>query len=125
MISIAALDELQDAELRTVIEQSEGLLKQRDHERKAKAIEDARNLLASVGLSLKDINARRKGKDVKAPAYRGGHVYQHPSNKTLVWNAKGQKPNWLRELEAKGGKAFELAGLPANDNTPSSAKKTG
>jgi hypothetical protein len=34
--------------------------------------------------------------------------YQHPSDKTLVWLAKGQKPNWLRELEAEGGKAVEV-----------------
>ena len=33
------LNELQDDELRTVIEQSQSLLKQRDEERKAKAIE--------------------------------------------------------------------------------------
>ena len=38
MISLSTLDELQDAELRTVIEQSEGLLRQRDEERKAKAL---------------------------------------------------------------------------------------
>ena len=109
MINIAVLDGLQDAELRTVIEQSQGLLKQRDQERKAKAIEDAKTLLASVGLSLKDINAKRKGNGVKAPTYKGGHLYQHPSNKALQWNAKGQKPNWLRELEAQGKSPLEIA----------------
>jgi hypothetical protein len=34
--------------------------------------------------------------------------YQHPAKKELTWNAKGQKPNWLRELEAQGGKPVEV-----------------
>jgi hypothetical protein len=123
MISTTMLDELKDDELRVVIEESQGLLKRRDEDRKAKAIENARTLLASVGLSLKDINGKSRGKAGKAPAYKGGHHYQHPANKALIWNAKGQKPNWLRELEAQGGKAIELSGLPANDNTPPPAKK--
>ena len=46
----------------------------------------------------------------KAPVYHGGRQYQHPTNKALMWNAKGQKPNWLRELEASGGKAVEIGG---------------
>jgi DNA-binding protein H-NS len=125
MISTSMLDELKDDELRVVIEESQGLLKRRDEGRKAKAIENARTLLASVGLSLKDINGKSRGKSAKAPAYKGGHHYQHPTNKTLMWNAKGQKPNWLRELEAAGGKAVEIAGLPANDNAAATVKKTG
>ena len=40
MISIATLNELQDGDLRTTIEQAEGILKQRDTDRKAKAGED-------------------------------------------------------------------------------------
>ncbi len=109
MISTSMLDELKDDELRVVIEESQGLLKRRDEDRKAKAIENARSLLASVGLSLKDINGKGKSKAAKGPAYKGGHHYQHPTNKTLVWNAKGQKPNWLRELETTGTKAVEVA----------------
>ena len=111
MISTATLNALQDAELQTVIEQSQGILKQRDDDRKAKALEEARALLASVGLSLKDVAAGKPQKNGgKGPVYHGGHTYQHPSDKTKVWNAKGQKPTWLRELEASGGKALEVAG---------------
>jgi hypothetical protein len=40
-----------------------------------------------------------------------------------VWNAKGQKPTWLRELEAGGGKAVENAGQEASENP--ALKKTG
>lgn len=120
MISIAALDELQDAEIRTVIGQCEGILKRRDEQRKAKAIEDARAVqakalddaravLAAAGLTLKSLGGNGKKRAVKSAVYHGGHTYQHPANKMLVWNAKGQKPNWLRELEAEGKSPREIA----------------
>jgi hypothetical protein len=53
MISIATLNELQDGDLRTTIEQAEGILKQRDTDRKAKAIEDARATLAAARTRLR------------------------------------------------------------------------
>jgi DNA-binding protein H-NS len=105
MIKIDILNALQDVELQTVIEQSQGILKQRDDDRKAKALNDARALLASVGLSLKDLNG--KGKKAKGN-YHIGHTYQHPTNKALVWNGKGKPPGWIKALEAEGKTALEL-----------------
>ena len=102
------LDGLNDTELQAVVARSQELLKGRDDARKAKAMNDARTLLASVGLSLKDLNGRGSVRSAKGAPYKGGHRYQHPGDKSLVWNARGQKPHWLRELEAQGSKAVEL-----------------
>jgi hypothetical protein len=111
MMKTDMLETVNDDELRGVIAHAHELLKSHDRERKEQALEQARTLLSSVGLSLKDV----AGKGAKrAPAYRGGHHYQHPSKPDLVWNAKGQKPNWLRELEREGSKAIERA-EPVND----------
>lgn len=132
MIKPDSLDALNDNELHEVINHSQGLLKKRDEERKAKAIadvralrakaeNDARALLESVGLSLKSLSGKSKKKGGQAPLYKGGRLYQHPENKALIWKANGQKPNWLRELEARGGKAVEMEA--ANDSTVT--KKTG
>lgn len=118
------LDGLKDDELQIVIEYAQTLLKTRDEDRKAKALSEAKALLESVGLSLKDLAAAKVS---KAPAYRGGHSYQHPANKALVWQAKGKKPGWLVTLEAEGGKPVEIVaandntsfGRPANDAAPS------
>lgn len=115
------LDGLSDDELRGIVEYSQALLKRRDEERKAKALSDARALLASVGLSLKDIAGKGKKKAGAAPIYKGGRLYQHPQNKALVWNANGQKPNWLRELEARGGRAVEVEA--AGEATPATTRK--
>ena len=93
----------------------------RDDERKAKAMDEARATLAAVGLTLKDL-AKAKAKPVKGPQYKGGQTYQHPTDKTLIWAAKGKKPNWLVELEAKGGSAIEIS---ANDNIQNTLRKTG
>jgi hypothetical protein len=35
-------------------------------------------------------------------------THRHPTDKTLVWRAKGQKPKWLRELEADGERPIEF-----------------
>ena len=114
------LDSLNDDELRAVIARSQELLKTHDRERKEHALEEARTLLSSVGLSLKSV----AGKAVRRSAvYRGGHHYHHPAKPELVWNAKGQKPNWLRELERDGGKAIERP-EPANDNMAFPVRKT-
>jgi DNA-binding protein H-NS len=126
MIRVDSLDALNDNELREIINHSETLLKKRDEEPKAKAIADvralkakaeseARALLESVGLSLKSLSGKGKKKGGQAPLYKGGRLHQHPENKTLVWKANGQKPNWLRELEAKGGRAVEVEA--ANDSS--------
>ena len=108
-MKLETLDTLMDEDLRAVIGRAEELLKQHDRERKAKAMEDARSILAAAGLSLRDIGAPGKAtKNSKTVSYRSGTRYQHPHNKELVWNAKGQKPGWLRELEAEGKRAVEL-----------------
>jgi DNA-binding protein H-NS len=133
MISIATLNELQDGELRTTIEQAEGILKQRDADRKAKAIIDARAVqakalndakavLEAAGLSLKDLARNGKKKAAKGPVYHSGHTYQHPTDKTLVWGAKGKKPTWLMNLEAEGGYAMELPAAMDNVAAPVSKK---
>jgi hypothetical protein len=125
MVSMATLEGLQDGELKQVIEQSNEILKRRDEERKAKAMLDARAILAAAGLTLKDIQHNGNKKAGRGPFYIGGHTYQHPSNKALAWNAKGQKPNWLRELEAEGGKAIDIAAVSANDNQMLPTKRIG
>ena len=117
-MTLDSLDSLKDEELQAVIERSQHLLKERDKARKDKAVEDARGILAAVGLSLKDVAGKGRGGNAKATAYRGGRHYQHPVKKELVWNAKGQKPNWLRELESQGGRAVEMTPEPAVTDTP-------
>src|ERR1700733_8980088 len=110
-MKLESLDTLKDEDLRAVIGRAEELLDQHDRERKEKALVDARSILEAAGLNLRDVASRPKiGKSGKGPVYHGGHRYQHPSNKELEWTAKGQKPNWLRQLEKEGSRAIELPG---------------
>ena len=118
-----SLESLDDEELRSVIARSQELLKIRDEERKARALSEARALLLAVGLSLKDVAAKNKSGKNKPPAYHGGSHYQHPTNKALTWNAKGQKPGWLRELEVQGKAPVELTLETTNDNAAPVGKK--
>ncbi len=108
-MKLETLEALKDDELRAVIGRAEELLKQHDRERKGKALEDARAILALAGLTLRDVASKATGANRgKATAYRSGHHYQHPAKKELVWTAKGQKPNWVRELEAEGKRPAEV-----------------
>jgi DNA-binding protein H-NS len=122
-MKLDTLDALQNTELQTVIARCEELLKARDAERKAKALIDARALLASAGLSMKDLTGKGRGKSAKGAVYKSGSSYQHPANKTLIWSAKGQKPNWLRDLEAEGRRPIEIEA--AEGNSLQAVKKTG
>jgi DNA-binding protein H-NS len=108
MISIAMLNELRDDELETFIEQARTLLKQRDEDRKAKAISAARATLAAVGLTLKDLNGKARSKNGKGAVYHSGRTYQHPANRALTWNGKGKKPGWLTALEGEGKAPLEI-----------------
>jgi DNA-binding protein H-NS len=107
MFKLDLLDALSDSELDQLEAYSQALKKRRDDDRKSKAMEEARAILAAAGISLKDLNSKGKSR-TKDRSYHGGHVYQHPTNKALTWNAKGQKPKWLRELEAEGVTAREV-----------------
>jgi hypothetical protein len=125
-VKLDSLSDLKDDELQGVIARSNELLKERDRQRKEKALEEARTILAGVGLSLRDVATGKPQKNAgKGPVYHGGRQYQHPTNSGLVWTAKGQKPHWLRELEAQGRRAVEVAPQTANGNFPPSLKKTG
>ena len=119
MISTTMLDGLQDDELRNTKSLIDDILQTRDEKRKADAIENARAvrakalqeeraILAAAGLTPKALVKGSKKKAGRGPIYVGGRTYQHPANKVLIWNAKGQKPNWLRELEAQGKSAIEI-----------------
>ena len=105
-MKLDSLESLNDDDLRAVIARADALLKARDTERKDKAMCEARTLLASVGLSLKDLS--RKTPKSKTPVYHAGRMYQHPTDKALVWPGKGKKPGWLTALEGEGGKAVEM-----------------
>ncbi len=109
-MKVDTLDALGDVELRTIAARCEELLTQHDRARKDKALEQARAILSGAGLSLRDVAKPHKN-GTKGPVYHGGRQYQHPTNKALTWNAKGQKPGWLREVEASGGKAVDLASV--------------
>lgn len=107
MFKTDTLDALNDSELTTVIHHAEGLLKKRDGERKAQAMTEAKAILVAAGLSMKDLTGRSKAK-AKSTVYKNGHHYQHPTDKSLVWNGAGKKPNWLREVELNGEEAVEV-----------------
>jgi DNA-binding protein H-NS len=102
------LEKLGDVDLQAIISRAQELLKQRDMERKDKALAEARATLAAVGLTMKDL-ARKAPVKSKGPVYHSGRQYQNPANKAQVWSGKGKKPAWLTSLEAEGKPAVEVA----------------
>jgi len=107
-VKLDMLDALGDDDLRAVNARCFELLKQHDTQRKEKALSEARTLLESVGLNLKDLARKAPAPKSKGPVYHAGRAYQHPANKALVWPGKGKKPAWLAALEMEGGKAVEI-----------------
>jgi len=114
-MTLETLETLDDEELQECIDRACNLLSKRQEARRQQAIQKAIAILNDAGVDPAVLTARRKP-GAKTPVYRGGHRYQHPHDTELVWNAKGQKPNWLRQLEKEGGKAVELPPLPVKLN---------
>ncbi len=115
------LDGFNDDDVREIRGLCDKVLKSRDEDRKANALEEAREkaraILSVVGLRLEDL-VKAKAKAAKGPSYKGGQVYQHPTNKALTWQAKGKKPKWLVELESEGERPIEMVGAVAENAGP-------
>jgi DNA-binding protein H-NS len=100
------------------------LLITRDRERKEKATEEAKALLARVGLIFRDVVSKAKpARNGKPPAYRAGQRYQHPTQKDLVWNGTGVRPKWVRELEANGKGPVEIEAESAKNGSVADSKE--
>jgi DNA-binding protein H-NS len=108
-MNTAVLDKMTDEELSLTIERAQQTLMERDRERKAEAMKQARTVLEKVGLSLKDLAAAGKKATAGKHARADGKVFRHPGNPNLEWGGRGNKPQWLRDLEATGGKPIEVA----------------
>ena len=89
MIKDDMLDAFSDEEIHKIKALADKVLKFRDDERKATAMEQARATLAAVGLRSR-ISRGEKSNRRRVRQYKGGCLYRHPADKTLVWNAKGQ-----------------------------------
>jgi hypothetical protein len=66
-MTLDSLEKLQDDDLRRVAARCGELLGEHDRQRKEKALSDARALLASVGLSLKDLSGKGRARAAKVP----------------------------------------------------------
>ena len=75
-MKLDSLEGLKDDELQAVIGKSNELLQERDRQRKDKALGEARALLESVSLSLKDVAATKPQKNGgnKSVAYHAGRM---------------------------------------------------
>jgi hypothetical protein len=66
MFKMDLLDALSDKELNEIEEYSQALKKRRDEERKVKAMDEARAILAAAGIDLKDVTGKGKKPPKKA-----------------------------------------------------------
>jgi DNA-binding protein H-NS len=76
----------------------------------ARRISEARKALeakaAELGVSLSDILGATPAKRAKAAV---AAKYAHPENSALSWSGRGRRPQWIIELEAKGGNRADYA----------------
>ena len=111
MFKTETLDTLKDEELTGIIGYAQILLKTRQEKREEDALETAATAMRAAGLTvnMKQLRAMAKKAASNGKPYKAGTQYQHPEKKELTWNGKGQKPNWIRELETAGKRPLEAA----------------
>jgi DNA-binding protein H-NS len=101
------IEKLSDDELEALAARAHEMLKSRQGQKRHEAVEQARSLLESVGLTFRDAEQllgkeRKKGPTTK-PQHRQGSRFVNPADPGQTWTAgKGRKPKWLTELEARG-----------------------
>jgi hypothetical protein len=71
MIKLDLLDALSDNELDQIEAYSQALKQRRDEERKSKAMEQAKAILAAAGIDMELLHARGKGRTAKSGKKRG------------------------------------------------------
>lgn len=104
------LETMDDDRIRSLIAAGAELLSKRDKERKEKAMRDAEQLLASVGLSLRPEAVRKAMPKTKrkVAAYHAGRIYRHPDDASLSWNGTGVRPAWVHALEKSNRRPVEI-----------------
>lgn len=97
------LKALDDNQLRAVIDQAGTLLKEREADRKQKAIEEAKAKLAAVGLTFRDVVKTKTDKGKARAPLPPGQSYVNPSDSSQTYTTgRGRPPKWFAELQAKG-----------------------
>jgi hypothetical protein len=107
-------------ELEQIRELTQAELEQRKRRRREEAMAEIRRIAETENIPVRFDAKSRPKKSAKAPLYKSGRSYRHPTDETLVWKANGQKPGWLRELEKEGGRAVEI---PVSEKAAMSARK--
>lgn len=103
-----AIENLSDAELQELATRAQEMLQQRKGARRLEAVEQARAILADVGLSFQEAEklsgaARTKKPAAAKPQSRKGQRFVNPADPGQVWESgRGRKPKWLAALEARG-----------------------
>ena len=102
------LTKLSDPELTQVIAAAQGLLQSRADKRKSDAMEQIRQIAATVQIAV-SFDAGRKAKGVKA-VLRAGDCYVNPADATQSHVVgKGKPPQWFVALRDKNKLPTPLA----------------
>lgn len=91
---VKEFEKLSVEELVALRDQIDGLIAQKQKEKKAELKKQFQELAEKAGLSLDEIlNLKKEPKKLKIK-------YRKDSN---TWSGRGRRPAWVVELEAKGG----------------------
>lgn len=94
------------ATLRTLIADANAEVERRASVEKAKKVEEIRALIASSGLSAKEVMAIANG---KTPAtFVKTFRYKHPELPDVGWTGMGKRPKWVVDWIEKHGNADAL-----------------
>lgn len=97
--------ELSETELKTVIENAEKALKEKQMLKRKEVISQIKELAASIGISVEiseeESKSPRKGNKVAAK-------YRNPENPAQTWTGRGVTPKWMQLLLEAGRNKSEF-----------------
>jgi DNA-binding protein H-NS len=88
-------NQLSENELKTIIDQAEIALKQKQQQKRKEVIAQIKALATSIGVAvdISEMNSPSSKKGLKVAA-----KYCNPDNVTQTWTGRGVAPKWMQAL---------------------------
>jgi DNA-binding protein H-NS len=101
MANSMELDGLSDEELQEISDRAGTLLLERKKEKQQAVLDSAREMLATAGLTLRDLaRAGKRSAPKGKPAARPGETLTNPKDASQTWTpGRGRPPKWVTELQ--------------------------
>ncbi|WP_038485408.1 H-NS histone family protein [Collimonas arenae] len=102
------LSNMSVAELRTLQDQVQQVIKVREKEEQAAARQKILEIAQGAGISLEELMSSTPNVKSGVARAKVAVQYRHPNDTSLEWTGRGRQPKWVQEWVSAGKSMDEL-----------------